>query len=338
MNSYDRIMTAFRHEEADMVPITEFGVNEKIWRALGCSSLYEWQQKAGYDMIVVRITYRKSNDDGTYYDDEWGVRFKRNDEATGHSFGHPIKGPEDIGKLILPDPDDPFHFNYLEKVVKDYKGEKAICFSTRACFLWAVELCGMDNLLMLMATEPEFVEDLLEKIAENQIKLVTNAIKAGAEIIDDTDDYASSIGPLFSPAMFESMIAPSLTKFTKAIHGAGSKLIKHTDGNVMKLLDMIIGCGVDAYHSIDPSAGMVIGEVKKKYGDKLTLFGNIDCGNLLMYGSREDVKQAVIDCIRDAAPGGGYVLASSNTIPSSAKPDNVQAMIDYTREFGKYHH
>jgi hypothetical protein len=63
-------MAAFRHEEADMVPITEFGVNEKIWRALGCSSLYDFQQKAGYDMIVVRIQYKKSNDDGVNYTDE----------------------------------------------------------------------------------------------------------------------------------------------------------------------------------------------------------------------------------------------------------------------------
>ncbi len=336
MNSYDRIMAAFRHEEADMVPITEFGVNEKVWRALGCSSLYEWQQKAGYDMLVVRIQYKKSNDDGVYYTDEWGVRFKRNDEATGHATGHPIKGPEDIGKLILPDPDDPFHFNYLEKAVKDFKKERAICFSTRACFLWAVELCGMDNLLTLMVTDPEFVEDLLDKILDNQIKTVTNAIKAGADIIDDTDDFASGIGPLISPNMFKEFIVPRLTRFADAVHAAGGKLIKHTDGNVNKILDMIVSCGVDAYHSVDPTAGMVLADVKKQYGDKITLFGNIDCGNLLMFGNREDVKKAVIKCIRDAAKGGGYVLASSNTIPSSAKPDNVQAMIDYTREFGKY--
>ena len=68
-------------------------------------------------------------------------------------------------------------------------------------------------------------------------------------------------------------------------------------------------------HSVDPTAGMVLADVKKKFGDKITLFGNIDCGNLLMFKGREEVKQAVIDCIRDAAVGGGYVLASSNTIP-----------------------
>lgn len=336
MNSYERIMAAFRHEEADMVPLTEFGVNEKIWRALGAKSLYEFQQQAGYDLINVRIKYKPIEDDGVNYVDEWGIGFKRNEEATGHATVHPIQGPEDMGKLILPSAEDPYRFAHLEQAVADFKGERAICFSTRAMFLWAAELCGMDNLMMLMFTEPEFVEDLFDKILENQIAVVQNAIKMGADFIDDTDDFAFNTGPLMSPDMFEDMIVPRLTKFTEAVHAAGGKLIKHTDGNVNKILGHIVSCGVDAYHSIDPMAGMDLANVKALYGDKITLFGNVDCGNLLAFGSAEDVRESVRNCIKTAAPGGGYVLASSNTIPASAKPENVQAMIDATREFGKY--
>lgn len=336
MNSYERIMTAFDHKEADRVPITEFGVNPNVWKALGAKSLYEFQQQADYDMLVVRIKYKPIEDDGVNYTDEWGIGFKRNEEATGHATVHPIQGPEDMNKLILPSVDDPYRFFYLEEAVKDYKGKKAICFSTRAMFLWAAELCGMDNLLMLMFTEPEFVEDLLDKILENQIGVVKNAIKMGADIIDDTDDYAFNTGPLMSPDMFEEFIVPRLTRFTNEVHAAGAKLIKHSDGNMNKILHHVVNCGVDAYHSIDPTAHMDIGEVKAKYGDKITLFGNIDCGNLLTYGKPEDVREAVRSCIKIAAPGGGFVLASSNTIPASARPENVQMMIDATREFGAY--
>ena len=336
MNSYERIMTAFAHKEADRVPITEFGVNPKVWQALGAKSLYEFQQQADYDMLVVRIKYKPIEDDGVHYTDEWGIGFKRNEEATGHATVHPIQGPEDMGKLILPPADDPYRFFYLEEAVKDWKGKKAICFSTRAMFLWAAELCGMDKLMMLMFTEQEFVEDLLDKILENQIEVVKNAIKMGADVIDDTDDYAFNTGPLMSPDMFDEIIVPRLTKFTEAVHAAGAKLIKHTDGNVNKILGSIVGCGVDAYHSIDPMAGMDIAQVKQQYGDKITLFGNVDCGNLLSFKQPEDVYEAVRNCIRVAAPGGGYVLASSNTIPSSARPENVMAMIEATRKYGAY--
>ncbi|MGI6028461.1 MAG: uroporphyrinogen decarboxylase family protein [Candidatus Heteroscillospira sp.] len=336
MTSYERIMTAFRHEEADRVPITEFGVNPNVWKALGAKSLYEFQQQADYDMLVVRIKYKPIEDDGVNYTDEWGIGFKRNEEATGHATVHPIQGPQDMNKLILPPADDPYRFFYLEEAVKDWKGKKAICFSTRAMFLWAAELCGMDNLLMLMFTEPEFVEDLLDKIVENQIAVAKNAIAMGADIIDDTDDYAFNTGPLMSPDMFEDFIVPRLTRFTEAVHAAGAKIIKHSDGNMNKILGHVVSCGVDAYHSIDPTAQMDLAKVKAEYGDKITLFGNVDCGNLLTYGTPEDVRQAVRNCIKIAAPGGGYVLASSNTIPASARPENVQMMIDATREFGAY--
>ena len=139
-----------------------------------------------------------------------------------------------------------------------------------------------------------------------------------------------------SPDMFEDFIVPRLTRFTQAVHDAGAKIIKHSDGNMNKILGHVVSCGVDAYHSIDPTAHMDLAQVKATYGDKITLFGNVDCGNLLTYGTPEDVRQAVRNCIKIAAPGGGYVLASSNTIPASAKPENVQMMIDATREFGAY--
>ena len=336
MNGRERIMAAFDHREADTVPLTEFGVNEKIWRADGCNSLYEFQQKAGYDLISVRIKYNRFYEDETFFRDEWGIGYHDNGEATPHATVHPVQGPEDMDKLILPDPDDPFKFQYLEQLVKDYKGEKAICFSTRAFFLWASEIMGMDKLLENMALEPEFIEDLFDKIVDNQIAVAKNAIKMGAEFIVDTDDYGSNIGPIISPSMFEEFCADRIIRMADAVHEAGGKFIKHSDGNINKLLDQIVDCHIDALHSIDPTAHMNLAEVKQKYGDRITLFGNIDCGNLLTYGTVEDVENAVKEAIKVAGPGGGYVVASSNTIPQTAKPENVWAIINAARKYGKY--
>ena len=336
MTSRERIMLAFDHKEADTVPLTEFGVNEKVWRASGCDSLYEFQQKAGYDLISVRIKYNRFYSDERTFKDEWGIGYIDNGEATPHATSHPITGPEDIDKLVLPDPDDPFKFQYLEQLVHDYKGQKAICFSTRAFFLWATEMYGMDNLLVDMALEPEFVDELLDKICENQIAVAKNALRMGAEFVVDTDDYGSTHAPIISPEMFNKFCKSKITKFADAIHAAGGRMIKHSDGNINPLLADIVDCHIDALHSIDPTAHMNLAEVKAKYGDKITLFGNIDCGNLLTFGTEEDVYEAVKNAIKVAGPGGGYVVASSNTIPQTAKPENVQAIIDATRKYGKY--
>jgi uroporphyrinogen decarboxylase len=76
--------------------------------------------------------------------------------------------------------------------------------------------------------------------------------------------------------------------------------------------------------------------MKARYGKKISLWGNIDCGNLLANGSREEVRAAVRDCIRAGASGGGFVLMSSNSIPYSAKPENYLALLEAAGEYGRY--
>jgi uroporphyrinogen decarboxylase len=104
----------------------------------------------------------------------------------------------------------------------------------------------------------------------------------------------------------------------------------------MPLLDMIVEAGVDALNPLEPAAGMNIAEVKKLYGDKIALVGNIDCGELLCFGTPEQVRQTVKWTIEVAGDNGGFILSSSNSIHSSVKPENYLAMVEAGREFGRY--
>ena len=113
-------------------------------------------------------------------------------------------------------------------------------------------------------------------------------------------------------------------------------VIKHSDGNIWPLLDMIVEAGADAINPLEPSAGMDIAEVKAKYGRQVCLVGNIDCGDLLSHGTPEQVEAAVKQCIADAGPGGGFILSSSNSIHSSVKPENFVAMVRATHKWGGY--
>jgi uroporphyrinogen decarboxylase len=81
---------------------------------------------------------------------------------------------------------------------------------------------------------------------------------------------------------------------------------------------------------------MDIGEVKAKYGDRLCILGNIDCTYLLPFGSEEEVAEAVKETIRVAAPGGGYIISSSNSIHPGCKPENYIAMVGAARDYGAY--
>lgn len=338
MNSYERVKAALSFQEPDRVPVAEFLIDKKVYTALmpEAKSQYDFDVAFDLDVLAARAYYKIASECGSTYTDEWGITYTRNKEMVAHPVAPLFTEISDLYKLTIPDPDADYRLANLSQIVSDFKGERAIAYGMRAMFLWAANLVGLDNMLVYMLTEKEFVSELLDRILEGQIKLAKNAIRAGADIIIETDDYAFNSGPLCSPAIFDELITPRLKKFTDEVHKEGGFLLKHTDGNIMKIMHSFIAAGVDGLQSLDPIAGMDMGVMKEMYGDKISLWGNIDCGNLLTYGTPSDVRAAVKECILKGAKGGGLVLMSSNSIPHSAKPENYKALLDAAREFGTY--
>ena len=112
--------------------------------------------------------------------------------------------------------------------------------------------------------------------------------------------------------------------------------MQHTDGDLESIFEMLIGTGLNGIHPIDPVAGMDIGKIKAEYGNRICLAGNIDCAQLLSWGTRDEVNQAIKDCIAKAGVGGGFICTSSNTIHSGVNPENYLAMVEAIRKYGQY--
>jgi len=130
---------------------------------------------------------------------------------------------------------------------------------------------------------------------------------------------------------------PRFQKIIEACHKYNMYYIRHTDGNIMSFeQEFLVETGIDAYHSIDPEAGMDIAQIKNDHGDRLTLWGNVDCGKILPFGSKEDVINETKRVIKAASPGGGHVLTTSNTIHSDIPTENYLTMLEAARKFGRY--
>lgn len=339
MNSVERVFTALRNERPDRVPIMEFVIDDKVARAAvpGCRDMADCMDRLDMDAVGCGASFKRvtENPDGTYLD-EWGVSYKLGAEALAHPLTGPIETIEDARAYSPPDPDAPHRLGQLPDLVARYKGRRAICFHHRVAFMWSAYLCGLDNLLADMLAEPEKVVLVMDKVLEANMGVVRNAIRAGAEVILLGDDYAHNLAPLMSPALFEELILPRLKRMIDMIHEEGALCIKHTDGNIYSLLDMIVAAGPDCIHPIEPVAGMELKKVKELVGDRICIAGNIDCGRLLPHGTVEEVRAAVRKAIADAAGGGGFILTSSNSIHSSCKPENLVAMVRACKEFGAY--
>jgi uroporphyrinogen decarboxylase len=124
-------------------------------------------------------------------------------------------------------------------------------------------------------------------------------------------DYCFNTQPFLSPQLFSELVTPYLTQLCKGYRDLGFNSIKHTDGNIMPILDQIVAAKPHAIHSLDPQGGVDIAEVKRLYGDQICLIGNVNCG-LLTSGTEEEVIESARYCIKHGMPGGGYIFSTSN--------------------------
>jgi len=339
MNSHERFMTALDRKQPDRVPIVEWSISTKIVEALvpQAHDQADFEDAMDFDGVSTAFhfdTVRRFADGS--YADEWGVIFKPSAEMIDHPLRGPIQSKDDLKSYTPPDPDAPQRLGRLPELVARFKGKRAVIFRHRAAFMWSVFLRGFENLLMDFLLDPEFAHELMDKVLAMSLRVARNAIRAGADAIVIADDYAGNQGPFFSPAVAREFVIPRLKRMVDAIHEEGGRVIKHSDGNLLPILDQIVAAGVDGLNPIEPLAGMQIGDMKKRYGARLCLIGNIDCGHLLPHGTVEEVEAAVKDCIAQAGSGGGLILSSSNSIHSSVNPANYLAMIQAARKFGCY--
>jgi hypothetical protein len=206
-----------------------------------------------------------------------------------------------------------------------------------ADFLFPSGASWLPVFMEAMALEPELIERYFEATTTSILEVIDAQVEAGVDGFIGGTDIAHHTTTLISPNMFRRFIFPHLRRITKRCHKHSVPFFKHTDGNIENIeQELLLECGIDGYHAIEPSAGMDIGRLKKQYGDKITLLGNIDCGHLLTNGSKQEIIDAVRKCIADVAPGGGYVLSSSNSIHSGMPTENFLTMLKAARDFGEY--
>lgn len=355
MNGYERMMTALRREEPDRVPIWELIINSPVIEALhpefftpGSRSDHEWGSQGIYgpladiieaedlDAITIFEDGRSESIDERHFKDEWGIVWQTEAHGIPYAVEHPVQSEADLDKLEIPDPDADYRLESLEKAVKRFKGEKAIVFLSHDAFEFSHYLRGMDKLLMDYVLNPEFAKRVARKVMDYKSRVLERAADLGADVLCTGDDYAARKGPIMSPDHFREFVLPYLQQAVDVAKAKRLPFLKHTDGNLWSILDDIVETGIDALDPIEPIADMDIGQVKEQYGDRIALAGNVDCGNLLPFATEDEVVEAVKETLAKAAVGGGFILASSNSIHPAVKPENYKAMVEAAKRFGAY--
>jgi uroporphyrinogen decarboxylase len=331
-------MRVLRREEPDRVPHFEWLVDRRVREALcpGCQDYAEFAARMGHDAIIVDLAFRKEPEGPGRWRSEWGYVTQDSLEEHGIEVESPIKSMADFDRWHAPDPCDPWRFEPIERALATYGRERAVIVHLNDVFSLPRYLMGMEHLLFSIAADPALVRALVDMSVDYNLILAGELAARGIKIIYTGDDYAYNSGPLMSPRHFRTIFYPALKRVMAGFKALGLHVIKHTDGNLWPIIDMIIDSGIDCLDPIDPQAGMDLAEVKAAYGDRVALKGNVDCAQTMTFGTPGEVAAETVEALRKGAPGGGFILSSSNSIHSAVPPENYLAMLKTLEKYGRY--
>jgi uroporphyrinogen decarboxylase len=253
---------------------------------------------------------------------------------------------EDLEGYPWPDPLDEGLTEGVEEEAKELyeNSDYAIVGSSglsQSIFEQSWYLRGMDTLLMDFMTDKEFAHALLGKVTEIQkLKYGRFLDKAGKylDVVRVSDDLGMQTGPLMSSQLYREMIKPYHKDYFCFIKGkTDAKLLLHCCGSVSTLIDDFIDVGVDILNPLQVSAAnMDCPDLKRKFGDRLSFWGAIDTQQILPYGSPEEVREEVRGRIRELGLGGGFIPSAVNSIQHDVPPQNIVAMYEAIKEYGRY--
>ena len=249
-----------------------------------------------------------------------------------------FKGRDDLARVIWPDEQDLEDcIKYVREYVAAAKGTKiGVSYCPPCIFQTLYEfVIGMHNCMIMLIEDRDLFEELMSRSADYASELVRRTIAAGIDILFTGDDFAFKSGLFVRPALFKEIWRPHFDRIFAPARDAGIPIIFHSDGKIDDGMEMLLDMGVHAITPMDPS-GVDYHDYKKRYGHRVTFFGNIDITWPLVSGTPADVERDVIAHMEVMKPGGRWVAGSAHSIVNYIPHENFLAMINAFHKYGIY--
>jgi uroporphyrinogen decarboxylase len=192
----------------------------------------------------------------------------------------------------------------------------------------------MVEVSMRMAEDPEGLDDELKRRVDRQLERVERLVAGGGvDGVTLCSDYCFNAGTFLPLHWFDRFIMPHLTRQVEAYRQMGLRIIKHTDGNIMPILDRLVESGVDALHSLDPQGGVDMAEIVRRVGDRVALCGNVNCG-LLQTGTDEECIASARYALHEGMKAPGYIFCTSNCVFTGMELRRYELILDVWKREG----
>ena len=361
MTPRERFACTMAHRAPDRVPFDIGGTpltgmrphcQERLCRLLGFSPpgrglderLLQW---AGTDFrfvgnIVDLPSPHTRRISATESVDSWGIRHAAVD-GEWQITGYPLRDAtvEDLRRFVWPEPRvDEGRLQAWQAQARKLREEgKYVVVASHPVFgilelgCW---MCSYDDFMLKLAGDPDFVRLFFDKFLAIQLAVAEQYYAALGPYIDLTtsgDDFGMQGNPMLSPDMFGELIAPYFAariRRTKEI--AKCYYWHHSCGSVARLLDQIIGCGVDILNPIQTSAAeMDPAELKRRFGDRIVFWGAMDVQQFLPRATPNEVAAHTRALVRVLGKDGGYVMAPAHELQDDIPAENIAAWVEAVR-------
>jgi len=213
---------------------------------------------------------------------------------------------------------------------------KCVIYSGHACFHPTWSKIGFENELMWMVEQPDWISDMYAAHTQLIIDIYEGMRQLGLEF-DATffgDDLGYVKSSFISPALYRELVLPYHKRLCDHFAAQGLRTILHSDGNVAPLIPGFLEAGFAALHPLEAKAGLDVRDLKRQYGKRLVLFGNIDVRKLS--GTRAEVEEEIISKVPVAKEGGGYIYHSDHSVPHSVPFENYCLAMELLKRYGAY--
>jgi uroporphyrinogen decarboxylase len=331
MTPKQRMLKAITHQPVDRIP-TQINYTDAMGKLMadhfGVDAAY-LPDYLGNHLLRVEIQHplRLSPDKSIRFD-WWGTGFSATEEGY-FTLVNPLADNKDLDRYAWPDPHRAGLLETAKKIIAKDKGTHFIVPNFGfALFERAWALRGLNQLLMDMVSDPQFVRELLDRITEIQATLIGRFIDIGVDGAYFGDDYGAQKGLLFSPAMWREFIKPRLSSLFEPFKKRALPIIMHSDGAIQAILPDLEEIGLAVYNPVQPEV-MDHNWLMEVFAGRLSFYGGISTQSVLPTGSPEAVRWAVTKCAATLAPQGtGLVIGPSHRMMTDIPMENVTAMLE----------
>lgn len=352
MNSRERILTTLEGGIPDRVGRYEYFWSETLdrWQTEGMPSGVAPEDHFDLDIhllprpdLTFRFTEEIVEETAEYVTrrDANGVVVKRIREGEGHPpqwLDYRVKNASDWFEFkdrLMPADDRLDPATRTDCDAAHAKG-KFVVIDANEPFVLAWSAIGQVNILTMMAEEPEMVRDMFETYADLLILAAESMLKAGIDFDGAwlRGDMAYRNGPMFSPAMYDSLLFPAHKRLCDYFRSVGRPTMLHTDGKIDMMIPRYIDAGFCAIHPLEAKCDQDVRELKELHGKRITLFGNIDAR--ILSGTKEEIEAEIRGKLTVAAKDGGYIFHSDHSIPPTVPYENYLYALELLEKYGTY--